>query len=133
MRQMPDRRSRSDRDRRCTGFGASTVSCPSCIPPDMNSLAEEMEDRYCGELSSASTVPEVPAFAGRKKLPEKDFPVSRLPATLSLHVKRSPQQVINSPDSPKLWSIGREWPNFTTGIPFSARTLRVAGKTNHPH
>jgi len=99
MRQMPDRRSRSDRDRRCTGFGASTVSCPSCIPPDMNSLAEEMEDRYCGELSSASTVLEGPAFAGRKKLPEKDFPVSRLPATLSLHVKRSPQQVINSPDS----------------------------------
>jgi len=37
----------------------------------MNSLAEEMEDRYCGELSSASTVLEVPAFAGRKKITGK--------------------------------------------------------------
>ena len=99
----------------------------------MDSLAEVPEERDCGELSLASTVLEASAFAGRKKLPEKDFPVPRLPATLSLHVKRSPQQVMNSQDSPKLWSIGREWPNFTTGIPFSARTLRVAGKTNHPH
>jgi hypothetical protein len=36
----------------------------------------------------------------RKKLQEKDYSASRLPATLSLHVNRSPQQVIDSPDSP---------------------------------
>jgi hypothetical protein len=31
----------------------------------------------------------------RLKLQEKDFSALRLPATLSLHVKRSPQQVID--------------------------------------
>jgi hypothetical protein len=72
----------------CTGFGAFTVLQPvsfnSDAEPGGNSAARwavlSVRNRALGTLA---------------KLQEKDFSASRLPATLSLHVNRSPQQVID--------------------------------------
>lgn len=48
-------------------------------------------------LNGQLAAPKIALLGPIDKLQEKDFSASRLPATLSLHVERSPQQVIDFP------------------------------------